>query len=305
MISVIIPTYKNKKILLNNLMHNLPHLKGCEIIVVNDNPEESLKKDLQFFHDRERVATKIVLMENKKNLGFGQTVNRAITKAAGKYVMLLNDDVRLVNNNYQSAINYFMKDNSLFAVSFAQMEKDGTIVGKNILMWKKGFVQHSQSNDLKKGDTAWAEGGACILRKDIFKSLSGFDGIYSPFYWEDIDLSYRAWKSGYSILFNPDILVEHEHETTIGTHFAKHLIRKIAYRNQLFFIWKNITDTNLFLEHVLRFPYNMVYFLLKDRQFVVGFFEALKRFDKVLSLRKNRKIKYQLTDREIFEKFYT
>ncbi|PJE58197.1 MAG: glycosyltransferase family 2 protein, partial [Candidatus Portnoybacteria bacterium CG10_big_fil_rev_8_21_14_0_10_36_7] len=48
-------------------------------------------------------------------------------------------------------------------------------------------------------------------------SLNGFDELYSPFYWEDIDLSYRAWKTGYTVLFDPQVLVEHHHETTIRT----------------------------------------------------------------------------------------
>lgn len=299
MISVVIPTFKNKKILLNNLMHNLPHLKGYEIVVVNDDSSESLGKE-KFFS-----VNNIILVENNHNLGFGRSVNKGVSLTTNQYIMLLNDDVVLSDGNFQIALEDFKNNKNLFAVGFAQKEKDGTIVGKNILMWKNGFMQHSRAADFKKGVNAWAEGGACILRKDIFKSLSGFDAIYSPFYWEDIDLSYRAWKAGYSILFNPDILVEHKHETTIGTHFAKNLIRKIAYRNQLFFIWKNISDSKLFLEHVLRLPFNMMSFLLKDRQSVAGFFEALKRLDKVFSARKNQKIKYQLTDREIFEKFYT
>ena len=42
--------------------------------------------------------------------------------------------------------------------------------------------------------------------------LGGFDGLYDPFYWEDIDLSYRAQKSGYKVIFEPKSIVTHEHE---------------------------------------------------------------------------------------------
>jgi len=43
-ISVIIPTYKNKQLLLNNLKKNYPFFKDLKIIIVNDDPEESQKK---------------------------------------------------------------------------------------------------------------------------------------------------------------------------------------------------------------------------------------------------------------------
>ncbi len=49
MISVIIPTYKKKEQLIRNLAHNLPFFKECEIIVVNDNPAESIVEDIKQF----------------------------------------------------------------------------------------------------------------------------------------------------------------------------------------------------------------------------------------------------------------
>lgn len=295
MISVIIPTFKNKSILLRNLQHNKKFLRDLEVIVVNDNPAETLIHDLNSYR-------KIKLVENKKNLGFGGSINKGVKVSTNPYLLFLNDDVVLFDASFRKAINDFTNNKKLFAVSFAQKEKDGTMVGKNIIMWKDGLIQHSRASDVEKGDNAWAEGGACMIRKDLFELLSGFDSIYSPFYWEDIDISYRAWKAGYTVLFNPDILVGHEHETTIGRHFPKRFVRKIAYRNQLCFIWKNVSDSDLLLEHILRLPYTLAYFLLKDAQFIEGFFEAAKSIRKIFSARKIQKKTYQLTDREIFGK---
>ena len=61
MLSVVIPTFKNEGELIKNLAHNLPFLKGCEVIVVNDNPEQSIEKRLEVF-------PQIVLIENQKIL---------------------------------------------------------------------------------------------------------------------------------------------------------------------------------------------------------------------------------------------
>ncbi len=271
MISVVVPTYKNKWSLLHNLKHNLPYLNRTEIIIVNDNPRTNLKKDLRQFEN-------VILIENEKNCGFGESVNRGVKKARNPYIMLLNDDVLLQNTNHQSTINSFKRDPSLFAVSFAQREKDGSIVGKNKFFWRRGLFFHQKADDLNPGENGWAEGGACIIDKKKFEELGGFDSIYSPFYWEDIDLSYRAQKTGYKITFNPGIFVEHHHESTIGKHFSKDFVKTIAFRNQFLFMWKNAPSKQKLL-HFLFLPFNVCYYLFKGEfAFLKGFFQAIKKF---------------------------
>jgi GT2 family glycosyltransferase len=269
MISVVIPTYKNQSEFLKKLKNNLPYLENCEIVIVNDNPEESLKHELKQFQN-------IILLENKKNLGFGQTVNRGVAKAKGELIMLLNDDVIFHNESFLNAIKYFKENPQLFAVSFAQKEKDGSIVGKNKTFWRNGLFFHQKADDLTFGDNDWAEGGACLVDKQKFQQLGGFDPIYSPFYWEDIDLSYRAKKAGYKIFFDPNITVDHHHESTIGKYFSKDYVKTIAFRNQFLFIWKNIHGEKI-VSHFLFLPFNLVYYIFKGEiAFVKGFFAAIK-----------------------------
>ena len=73
--------------------------------------------------------------------------------------------------------------------------------------------------------------------------------LLSPFYWEDLDLSYRAAKRGYKLVWEPKSVVDHEHETTIG-RFDKTMVARIKERNQLLFNWKNITSPGLFRKHI-------------------------------------------------------
>ncbi len=297
MISVVIPTYRNKDIFLKNLSHNLSFLKECEVIVVNDDPSKSLKNDVGKF-------STIILVENKVNLGFGQSVNIGVKKAKYKYVMLLNNDVVLNDESYKFTLKHFNKDSLLFAVSFAQKEKNNLIVGKNRIYWRGGMLYHAKANNLTFGSNAWAEGGAAIIDKEKFLALRGFDSLYSPFYWEDIDLSYRAYKRGWPVVFDPNIKVDHQHESTIGKYFEKPMVKTIAYRNQLIFIWKNITDWSLFLSHLFFLPYNLVYFLLKgEKEFYAGFFRAIKCLGKIIRQRKTATERFKVSDRHVLQLF--
>jgi len=294
-ISVIIPTYRNTDVLIQNLKHNIPYLEGCEIIVVNDHPDTSIAKDLNQF-------AQVTLIENKHNMGFSGTVNTGVHEAMHDFVLLLNDDVKLLNNSFKRALKELQEDDSLFAVSFAQKEMDGTIVGKNMIYWKNGFLRHQAVKPDEPGPNAWAEGGSCLINKKLFDELHGFDEMFNPFYWEDIDLSYRAWKSGYHILFDPEIRVEHHHETTISNHFRKDRIETIAYRNQLLFIWKNISGWDLIISHKFYLIKMLVRAIMKnDVNFLEGFVQALKNFPRVLI--KHFQNPKQRSDHELLKKF--
>lgn len=297
MITVIIPAYKNTDELVSNLKHNLPLLNDCEIIVVNDDPSQSIRDRFKEFKD-------VKLIEHAKNKGFGESVNDAVARSTQPYLFFLNSDVKLINDSFKSAVSMFEKHDNLFAVSFAQIEKDKSIVGKNRIFFKQGLVQHSKANDLETGITAWAEGGSAIVKKSLFLELGRFDPIYSPFYWEDIDLSYRAWKAGYEVLFRSDIQVIHHHESTIGAYFDKNSVKRIAYRNQLLFTWKNITALNLLVSHIFQLPL----YLLKaqfrgDFTFILALFQALASIPQVVSSRLKSKPETLKSDREIFNMF--
>lgn len=269
MISVIIPTYKNTEGFLVNLKHNYPYLKGCEIIVVNDNPDNDLTKKLAFYPN-------VLLIQNTGNLGFAKSINIGVQKCHGKYLLLLNDDVLLYSDNFNEEVKLFEQDNILFTISFAQKDINNNIVGKNKICWQHGLFFHKADIVLVFGETGWADGGSCLIDKNKFLELKGFDEDYSPFYWEDMDLSYRAKLKGWKVFFDPKVLVEHHHETTIGKTYKKRQIEIFSFRNQFIFTWKNVRGLKMWLQHLVFLPYNMLYYLLKGKaSFVIGFIKAL------------------------------
>ncbi len=269
---------------------NKKYFNGCEVIVMNDYPQENIIK----------TTTKIIpeakVFNNKKNLGFAGNVNRGVLKTKRNYIFLINSDVVLKDNSFLKALEYFKKDKKLFAVGFAQIEKDGKIFGANRAYFNNGLINHSRltPNPYHLTPIFWAEGGSSIFRKKLFVDLGLFDELYNPFYWEDIDLSYRAWKAGYKIFYDPNIKVEHHHESTIGKYFDKSRILKTAFRNQLIFHWKNLTDKDFIIKHLFNIPKFI---------FIPGFFDALIRLPKILQARKKTVKLFKKTDKEILDQF--
>ena len=296
MISIIIPVYKKTELFLKNLKNNLRFFKDLDVILINDDPNHSIKKYLKDFSN-------VRLYENKINLGFGETVNKGARLAKNKYLFLVNSDVEINNELFKKALSHFKNIKDLFAVGFAQTEQNNEVVGRNTYFWKSGFFRHKANRKISFGVNGWAEGGSSIFSKEKFIELGGFDSLYSPFYWEDIDLSFRAWKKGYKVFFDPSILVKHFHESTISTYFSKRLIKKISYRNQFIFIWKNITDINFLASHFFLLPFNLIFFIVKGEvQIISGFFAALFRINEILIKRQKQQKDFNLTDKEVLKK---
>jgi len=286
-ITIIIPVYKNYEMFFRYLEVNKKFFAGCEVIVMNDYPDQNITNEVN------KIYPEACIVNNKVNLGFAGNVNKGVAKSTRDYVFLMNSDVVLKNDSFINSLKYFKNDSKLFAIGFAQIEKDGKKVGSNLGYFKNGLIHHSNkliTNHQSLITNFWAEGGSSIFRKDIFAKLGMLDELFNPFYWEDIDLSYRALKSGYKVLFDPNVEVEHHHESTIGKYFDKKKILKTAFRNQIIFQWKNITDFDLLLNHV----FNMPRFVI-----IPGFFDALIRLPLILKSRKKSIKSFTMKDRDV------
>ena len=92
-------------------------------------------------------------------------------------------------------------------------------------------------------------GGSCAFDRRKFLELGGFDPLLAPFYLEDTDLGYMAWKRGWKVLYQPRSVVYHEHRGTIGKRFREDQIQAVLKKNYLLFCWKNIHEWRRLVSH--------------------------------------------------------
>jgi GT2 family glycosyltransferase len=290
-ISIIIPNYNGAVLLKNNLPKVLKALslykKGkTEIIIVDD---FSTDNSLDVIKDKN-----IIVLKNEKNLGFSSTINKGVKKAVGEVVILLNTDVYPQENFLEPLLEHFI-DEKVFAVGCLDKSIEGektVLRGRGLGKWEKGFLVHRRG-EVDKTNTLWVSGGSGAFRKSIWDKLGGLNELYNPFYWEDIDLSYRALKSGYKVLFESKSIVIHEHgEGAIIKKYSKKQITTISFRNQFIFSWENATDYNLQAAEFFYLPYHFIKAILRfDLPFFIGFFKALILLPKVIkSSLRNQKL---------------
>lgn len=301
-VSIIIPNF-NGKSLLEKHLSQVTKLKDIkEIIVVDD---ASTDGSVEYLN---KYFPQVKLIEKVKNDGFATTVNLGVKAASGDIIILLNTDVIPFHYFLKPLLSHF-KDEKVFSVGCLDKSiEDETVIerGRGVGAFARGFLVHSRG-EVDKTDTLWVNGGSGAYRISIWKELGGMDELYNPFYWEDIDLSYRAQKAGYRVLFEPKSIVEHRHETgAIKTQFDLSRIRRIAYRNQIVFVWKNITDPAMIFSHILWLPYHLVVSLLRnDFAFWQGLVSAMKQIPTIIKRRAYQKKYQKYTDAQIIGHFNT
>lgn len=312
-ISIIIPNYNGQDLLKKNLpkvFESVSFYRGgkAEVVVADDASTDGsllLLESLRSKINSSYPNIEFKIIENEKNLGFSSNVNLGAGSASGDILILLNTDVIPHKDFLRPLLSHF-EDPQVFAIGCMDesIENDKKILrGRGIGFWRRGFLVHSRG-EVDKSNTLWVSGGSGAFRKTIWDRLGGLDKRYNPFYWEDIDISYRALKSGYKILFESKSVVLHVHEKgAIKSSFTKFQIKTIAYRNQFIFVWKNITDLLMQFEHLFWFPYHIFSAVIRrDLAFFNGLLHAIVMLPQIIWTSFESQKLFKITDKETLDK---
>ena len=184
-----------------------------------------------------------------ENLGFGGGSNAGFRAAKNDIVVLLNSDMRVAPDFLAPLLEGF-RDPDVFAVScqifFSDPNKLREETGPDaglVAGWRAArAAPHRLRNQGSVSRASTAAAARARSTGDKFLELGGFDPLLEPFYLEDTDLGYMAWKRGWKVLYQPRSIVYHEHRGTIGKKFREDHIQAVLKKNFLLFCWKNIHE---------------------------------------------------------------
>lgn len=284
--SVVIPNWNGEKLLKKNLPSVLK-IGADEVIVIDD---ASTDDSLGYL----KTLKGVVILANERNVGFARSINRGVHAASGDIIILLNTDVKPSPGLLKGVMPYF-DDPKIFGVSFSE-ERHSWARG----IWRNGYVEHEPGQlSTKAHITFWISGGSGAFRKKTWDELGGLDEVFIPFYWEDMDISYRAAKRGYVLLWEPKARVVHGHEGTIGKYFSRDYINFVQERNQLLFIWKNITSSQMTKQHLA----GLFGRLLNSPGYIKVILSAVLKWPYIAKARRREEREARVSDERIFENF--
>lgn len=198
LVSIVVLNYNG----VNYLKKTIPKLLSLdypnyEIIVVDNYSTDRSKKFLKKFK-------KIMLIENRENLGYSKGKNLGARIAQGKYLFLLDNDI-LINDPYIiKNLLYFYEHNRDSIISIPLKDSDKQKVTYYGGYFGRLFEPRAKNNlnPILKGLSGYPNGGAIFTSSKIWTELGGFDES-QPFNLDDRDLGIRAYLFGYRVvLFN-------------------------------------------------------------------------------------------------------
>ncbi len=318
-VSIVIPSW-NGRFLLEEMFPSLLAAAGefsrktggsWEIIVVDDGSVDDTVAWIEGFPEK-----RVKLITLRRNKGFAAACNVGFLACHNDIVILLNNDVS-VHKDFLLPLFEHFENESVFGVTFKALGRDQKTFcnGGKIGEFRMGFWKAFRNYDVSEGFLSTLDdklplysfsvcGGFCAFDRRKLLEVGGFEELMSPFYWEDVELSYRAWKHGWSILYDPRSLVFHDASTTIRGAFNRVRINRINIRNRFIFIWKNLHDTGMMSLHLLSLLLLLAQALLTVKiSFFLGFRDALLRLPQILPKRRAEKKATKVTDRAIRKLF--
>ncbi len=231
---------------------------GDHEVVVVDNGSTDGSADFV----RERFP-EVRVVPLDRNYRFTGGNNRAVRTSKKDIVVFLNNDM-LVDRGFLAPLLEGFKDPSVFAVTSQVFFWDKTRrreeTGKTRARYENGFftMWHDQISEREEHGPPipvfWGGGGSCAFDRRKYLAIGGLDTLFDPFYVEDTDLSYQAWKRGWKCLLAPSSHVVHRHRATNKPRFGERFVDNTIRRNQYVFIWKNVTEPGMFFQHLVGLP---------------------------------------------------
>lgn len=277
-----------------------------ELIVVDDQSSDGSVELIR------TQFPQIRLIENPVNVHFSRTSNRGAGAAAGRIVVMMNNDMRVPEDFIGRLTEAFYEEPEpgappLFAVGAKTVDwSDGS---PNYLCmdaaWRRGGLGQEWSEPGERAETTYPQGGSAAFDRELYLKLGGFDPIYDP-YWQDFDLAWRAGKAGWRLYYEPRAVADHLGKASMTRAYGPNRCVRLTERSRFWFTWLNLQDRHLVARHIFATPWVLLRDLWRAGGLGVngaaGFWMALAGLPKILRRRRERMKSdppFTKTDREM------
>jgi len=190
------------------------------------------------------VKAEVRVLDNTRPLSFGANVNRGIAETSGDLVLVANPDA-VPADGAVATLAAFMSEHPRCGIAGPQLlwpdgtwqpsrrrfpTVTGTIVRRTPLRRLFPPLERQRSHYLlderptEPARADWLLGAFLLMRRTMLDEIGGWDAGYRH-YVEDIDLGYRAARSGWESWYVPGAVVRHEYAAVIDrTFFSRHTV---------------------------------------------------------------------------------
>ena len=251
-IAIVILNWNGAKLLEQFLPSVVAHSEEAKIYVADnastDNSIEVIKTKFP----------QVTILQNDGNFGFANGYNVALQQVEEDYYALVNSDVEVTENWLAPILSIFDSEPNIGIIQpkildyknkayFEYAGAAGGFIDQFGYPYCRGRIFETIEKDNGQYDDEteifWASGACLFIRKDIYRTLNGFDGDFFA-HQEEIDLCWRAFNLGYKAKYTPKSAVYHVGGATLNESNPRKTF--LNFRNSLLMLIKNLPEGKLF-----------------------------------------------------------
>lgn len=200
--------------------------------------------------------SQVTIIALEKNFGFAGGYNLGLAQITEPYLCLLNSDVRVEKGWITDPLR-LLKQVKVGIVQpkildekrpefFEYAGAAGGLLDKLGYPYCRGrrfqSVEKDQGQYEEPCSIFWATGACLFIKRSLFNELGGFDADFFA-HQEEIDLCWRAQRSGYTVWYTPNSRVYHLGGSTLAN--SNPFKTELNFRNSLLGLLKNATVKQL------------------------------------------------------------
>lgn len=192
---------------------------------------------------RLRAPPDTVVIENPRNVGFGEAVNQGLAASQSEYVCVLNDDAYARPDWLRELVAAADADPAAVGMCASQIrlaDAPALLDSAGLDIYPDGSTKQRGRGEPAAAYAAPVEvllpsGCAALYRRETIEQAGGFDRSYF-LYCEDSDLGLRGRLAGWRCRYVPSAVVEHDYSLSAGR--ASKMKAFYVERNRLYTVVK-------------------------------------------------------------------
>jgi GT2 family glycosyltransferase len=227
LISILIP-FKDKPELLATCVNSIlkkGQYPNIEIIGIsnNSNEKETFKLMKTLSDDDDRIR----FIEHNIPFNFSTLNNKAATLAKGKHLVLLNNDIEIISEDWLKEMLYFSEQKDVGAVGARLYYANDTVQHAGIVLgisgianhafWQYPRTSHGYENRLICPQEYLAVTAACLMvKKELYQKMGGLNETDLAVAYNDVDFCLRLNQAGFHNIYCPHAEAYHYESISRG-----------------------------------------------------------------------------------------
>ena len=225
LISIIIPnkdSLKYLKVAIESIEKST--YKNYEIIIVENNSEKN--STFEYYKKLEQNPKIKILKYTEKGFNFSRINNFGVQHAKGEYLLLLNNDIKIITPNWLEEMLSLCQRDEVGIVGAKLLYKDKTVQHAGVVIGMGGIAGHVNRTISDKAPGYYgrvkvinnfsAVTAACLMpKKEVYEKVEGLDENFKVAF-NDVDFCMKVRKLGLLVIYTPYAKLYHYESKSRG-----------------------------------------------------------------------------------------